>query len=600
MREDGQGAPSPVAGGAAEHTGSPSRPRVKFSEGEHADREDRPRANRKVKRSLSTFLGPDAWAPEAEGAASDDEPVDAHAGLVRSPEPDESASVRLSSIGDSIALLESERQSRAKLAVDTIDDIVKMHSTRSNKRSSLIMRVLRQVTEAKEETFLRRLVESPKFQLAVLLLIGINTVYIAVETDHNKTSLGEFNFWLVCELLFAFLFTAEIVLRIAGLGSQFLGDVYNVFDLFVVVVTVVDASFEVANALSAGDQNAGSGISGFRVLRFLRYLRILRMLRLLHIRQELMLLVSGVLTSMRSLVWVLVMMVCLVFLFSLMTTRIIGQPHGCGSGLVRDGASCDDKVWEWLGTVPRSMLTFTQIIFFEDWHLVARKAGKFVPLSQTIFIAFLVITNYAILNVVIAVMVQITLEQTPSSDEQLLRKMKKDQRAAEDRLLQVFDLCDRDGDGTLTKDEFVGALMTPEVKGLFAAVKIDMRGAEGLFDTLDYDDSGALDRREFVEGCMRARGEAKSKDVLAMQCDIWRTQKAVSTHWVEVENLAQKHFGSIQQTLQPLREQLARNGHLHKVGRPATSSGVCSSPRSAKSDDNSASCLDISQRDAVE
>lgn len=600
MREDGQGAPSPVAGGAAEHTGSPSRPRVKFSEGEHADREDRPRANRKVKRSLSTFLGPDAWAPEAEGAASDDEPVDAHAGLVRSPEPDESASVRLSSIGDSIALLESERQSRAKLAVDTIDDIVKMHSTRSNKRSSLIMRVLRQVTEAKEETFLRRLVESPKFQLAVLLLIGINTVYIAVETDHNKTSLGEFNFWLVCELLFAFLFTAEIVLRIAGLGSQFLGDVYNVFDLFVVVVTVVDASFEVANALSAGDQNAGSGISGFRVLRFLRYLRILRMLRLLHIRQELMLLVSGVLTSMRSLVWVLVMMVCLVFLFSLMTTRIIGQPHGCGSGLVRDGANCDDKVWEWLGTVPRSMLTFTQIIFFEDWHLVARKAGKFVPLSQTIFIAFLVITNYAILNVVIAVMVQITLEQTPSSDEQLLRKMKKDQRAAEDRLLQVFDLCDRDGDGTLTKDEFVGALMTPEVKGLFAAVKIDMRGAEGLFDTLDYDDSGALDRREFVEGCMRARGEAKSKDVLAMQCDIWRTQKAVSTHWVEVENLAQKHFGSIQQTLQPLREQLARNGHLHKVGRPATSSGVCSSPRSAKSDDNSPSCLEISQRDAVE
>merc|ERR1719331_3469557 len=96
-----------------------------------------------------------------------------------------------------------------------------------------------------------------------------------------------------------------------------------------------------------------------------------------------------------------------------------------------------------------------------------------------------------------------------------------------EKIYEVFVISDKDGDGGVSREEFLVALKNPEVMRNLHSVEIDMRGAEGLFDILDYDDSGNLDVTEFIEGCMRARGDAKAKDILALQCDLWRTQQWV-------------------------------------------------------------------------
>ena len=54
---------------------------------------------------------------------------------------------------------------------------------------------------------------------------------------------------------------------------------------------------------------------------------------------------------------------------------------------------------------------------------------------------------------------------------------------------------------------------------------IGKKGAEALFDILDYDESGCLDMNEFIEGMMRARGEARR------QRDDARAPRAVSPFW---------------------------------------------------------------------
>merc|ERR1711881_123622 len=123
--------------------------------------------------------------------------------------------------------------------------------------------------------------------------------------------------------------------------------------------------------------------------------------------------------------------------------------------------------------------------------------------------------------------VENTLDQALLQKNDISKQLESERKNALEKIYEVFRIADVDGDGELTKEEFLVALRDPEVMKNLHEVEIDMRGAEGLFDILDYDESGNLDVTEFIEGCMRARGDAKAKDVLAVQCDLWRTQQWV-------------------------------------------------------------------------
>merc|ERR1712139_187566 len=96
------------------------------------------------------------------------------------------------------------------------------------------------------------------------------------------------------------------------------------------------------------------------------------------------------------------------------------------------------------------------------------------------------------------------------------------------RIDMVFRAADQDGDSNLTKQEFSDSLKRPDVIRALHEVDIDFNNAENLFDILDYDGSGSIDMTEFKRGCLRACGEAKAKDVLAVQCDLWKTQTKVT------------------------------------------------------------------------
>merc|ERR1719160_425407 len=157
------------------------------------------------------------------------------------------------------------------------------------------------------------------------------------------------------------------------------------------------------------------------------------------------------------------------------------------------------------------------------------------------------------MNVVIAVIVENTLDQAALQRNDLCKKLDRDRSSALQRIYEVFQMSDRDGDQLVSREEFLDALKDPEVMKNLHSVEIDMRGAEGLFDILDYDDSGSLDVTEFIEGCMRARGGAKAKDVLALQCDLWRTQQGVQVELQALQDMMSRRFQRIDEEFEPLR-----------------------------------------------
>merc|ERR1712139_494251 len=105
-----------------------------------------------------------------------------------------------------------------------------------------------------------------------------------------------------------------------------------------------------------------------------------------------------------------------------------------------------------------------------------------------------------------------TMDQAVNRKDELVKKADAERRAAAASIYSVFRSADADGDGKLTKDELVAALELSNVVEYIHEVGIDARQAENLFDILDYDESGYLDAREFVEGMLKVRGEAKAKD----------------------------------------------------------------------------------------
>merc|ERR1719162_2316805 len=149
------------------------------------------------------------------------------------------------------------------------------------------------------------------------------------------------------------------------------------------------------------------------------------------------------------------------------------------------------------------------------------------PWIWVVFIIFLLITTFSVMNVIVAVIVEGTLEQANNHSAEQAKRNQAEQEKAGGRIAEIFCATDTNGDNKITKEEFLESMQSQEVLQFLSEVGIDMRQAENLFEILDYDDSGSLDVEEFSNGILKARGEAQARDVLAVQCELWRYEMKV-------------------------------------------------------------------------
>lgn len=173
------------------------------------------------------------------------------------------------------------------------------------------------------------------------------------------------------------------------------------------------------------------------------------------------------------------------------------------------------------------MFTLFIVVTLEGWPDICREAMRYEGWAWIIFMFFIFATNFAVMNVVIAVVVENTLDKALSDDSAENLKKETERTNAIRKIYDVFRNADVDGDGELTRDEFLQGLKDPIINQNLHEVGIDVRRAENLFDVLDLDESGVLDVREFVEGVLRARGPAMSKDLMCIHCDLLRSKNSL-------------------------------------------------------------------------
>lgn len=140
-------------------------------------------------------------------------------------------------------------------------------------------------------------------------------------TAQNLTT-SEPMFFISLEKIFCVAFTIELMLRLIVHRASFFcgsGCAWNLFDFFVVVLQLVE---EIMWLMAVGLL----GITG--VLRLLRLVRIVRLARILRLIRELRILVTSITTSMKSLMWTLLLMFLIIYSVSLCITQVLSGNVG--------------------------------------------------------------------------------------------------------------------------------------------------------------------------------------------------------------------------------------------------------------------------------
>jgi len=196
----------------------------------------------------------------------------------------------------------------------------------------------------------------------------------------------------------------------------------------------------------------------------------------------------------------------------------------CFAILLRLTIDCDvggfqlwDQCAPTFGTLPRSMYTLFQVITLDSWSSgIGRNVFSVEPMLFPVFLCFLFITTFGLLNVVVGVIVENTLSAAKQNEN--LRKRRTKAQFKKDLLVlkNIFEQADMDGDGFLDRHEFKDILRRQEIKTDFAEIEVPIDDPDMIFDMLDEEEEGKLDVAAFVAGIQRVRGAPTSLDFKAM------------------------------------------------------------------------------------
>lgn len=213
----------------------------------------------------------------------------------------------------------------------------------------------------------RRLVDHPGFERAVIMLIIANAISLGLETvDQVVASIG--GILAAFDRLVVLIFVIELALRFIAGPARFLRDPWRWFDSIIVAVALFPAT------------GAFSALRAFRVLRALRLISTVPAMRRV---------VQGLLNALPGMGSIVLLLGLIFYVFSVLTTKAFGAEFP-----------------EWFGDLGASAYTLFQIMTLESWSMgIVRPVMEVYPWAWAIFLPFILATAFTVLNLFIGVIV---------------------------------------------------------------------------------------------------------------------------------------------------------------------------------------------------
>jgi voltage-gated sodium channel len=214
---------------------------------------------------------------------------------------------------------------------------------------------------------LRALLETARFQNAILAVILVNAVSLGLETSPAAMAAAGDAIRLVDRLCLA-VFVVEIALKLVAWDWRFFTRAWNLFDAFVVGVSLVP---------------------GGESLTALRAMRVLRLFRVISVAPRLRRVVEGFVGALPGMGSVFLLMAMIFYIGAVMATQLFSATHP-----------------EWFGDLGRSAYTLFQIMTLESWSMgIVRPVMDAHPWAWAFFVPFILLTTFAVVNLLVGLVV---------------------------------------------------------------------------------------------------------------------------------------------------------------------------------------------------
>lgn len=219
---------------------------------------------------------------------------------------------------------------------------------------------------------LKAIVESKWFVNSIVGLILFNAVTLGLETgDYMTTHYGVLLQTL--DKIVLGIFVLEMLMKLCVYRASFFKSGWNIFDFMIIGISLLPATGPLA---------------------ILRVLRIFRVLRLFSIVPQMRFVITGLLRALPGMASVVGVILIIFYVVSVLVTKIFGRTG-------------DATLEALFGDLGKSMFTLFQLMTLEDWvGGIVEPAMSLHPLSWLIFIPFIILTSFAVLNLFIGVIVE--------------------------------------------------------------------------------------------------------------------------------------------------------------------------------------------------
>mmetsp|Transcript_67343 Transcript_67343/g.161464 ORF Transcript_67343/g.161464 Transcript_67343/m.161464 type:complete len:621 (+) Transcript_67343:172-2034(+) len=356
------------------------------------------------------------------------------------------------------------------------------------------------------------------------IIIALNAAFVGVDVEFSDYDDAlKWPFWAV-ESCFLCVFLVEIILRMRAELPRIRNffDAWGTFDVVVTVTGCLDAWVLTPLSGIGGEDNP---MSSFTVLRLLRLVRLVRLVRVLRMFRDLVLLVRTLQESVSAVLWMCILLGIITYTGSILTMVLLGQQY-----------PDDDLVQQYFGTLGNALFSHFCIVTLEGWIEIAEAAMDKSALWAVYFVAMISLTNFALVNLMIGVVVEGIL-RFASEQETELNAFVAESEQFRTTLQHLWNHADLDINGETSREDVRQLLSQDETKLIMDIFGINLSVPPPMLHSImGLCKDGRITFQEFYESCLRLCGSKKSIHSMFVQHDICECQRRLSEQLQRLED----------------------------------------------------------------
>jgi len=389
-----------------------------------------------------------------------------------------------------------------------------------------------------ETGFFQWIAKHERFENCTLGVIVINAFWISVDTDGNtaETMLDAKPVYVAMNTLFFAYFSIEVITRFMAFRNKrdCLKDGWFKFDLTLVLLYAFDP-FTIA--LVAKAQGGGGLDLPTSVLRLCRLARLSRLVRMLRSLPELMIMIKGMVTATASVGYTLGLLMVITYVFAIALRNLVPKALSADECEAKYGENgCIEVLL--FSSVPEAMHnliifgTFLDDLSFYMWAVKQQS-----PVMLVISWIYVALASLTVMNMLIGVLCEVISAVAVEENESLMVDR------VHDNLGSLLGQLDKNGDGTLSWDEFKGILEFPEALSCLDSVNVDVASLVDMAEDTFFEDGEpvSVPFEDFMSMVLDLRGGQQ-----ATVADILRSGKRFTQKVMTVTTRLNKIDGELQ------------------------------------------------------